>query len=215
VIATRTKIELASGILAAALCIYGLHEARAEHEARAAAEATAKSAQAQIADAQRQRDALVAADRERNAETQQKIAVLEKSAAQAKTPEQIVKWLPRQLPPLPAPFEITLPPATPQNLTPPAEVSIPQADLVPLRELTLKAQACEAELPAAQSGLSSCQQQLKMAGEQLSAAEHQRDAYKTALQGGTFWQRIKSRAKEALFIAGGTAAVMCGTGHCK
>lgn len=212
----RTKLELAAGILAAALCIYGLRQARAEHRARAAAEATAKTAQSQIIEAQKQRDQLAAADAARDQAAQQKISALEKSAAAAQTPQQIIKWLPAQLPKsIPQPIILHQEPQTLANPAPEITAQIPEADLVPLKNLTLEAQTCLADLPAAQQNLTSCQRQLQLAGEQLSAAERQRDAYKAALKGGTFWQRLKSRAKEALFVGGATAAVMCGSGHCK
>ena len=48
-----------------------------------------------------------------------------------------------------------------------------------------------------------------------SAAENQRDAYKAALKGGTFWTRTKKAAK---FLAIGGAigvGLVCASGHCK
>src|SRR5690242_885668 len=94
----RTKIEAGAAIAALALAIFAMHELRAEHRARAAAESTARAAQTQITEAQKQRDQLAAEDAARDKSAQQKIADLEKSAAAAQTPQQIIKWLPAQLP---------------------------------------------------------------------------------------------------------------------
>lgn len=55
--------------------------------------------------------------------------------------------------------------------------------------------------------LTSCQQQLKDAGAKLSAAEKERDDWKTAAKGGTWAKRIKSGAiKVGIGIAIGVAA---------
>lgn len=209
----RTKIEAAIAAVFLLCAVLGL---RAERKARAAAEAVAKTEQAQIADLAKQRDNLAAGDRARDRAAQQTIAALQKSAAAAQTPAQIIKWLPAQLPKsIPQPVIIHEEPKTLENPAPNFQATIPQADLVPLKNLALDAQTCAAALPVAQQNLSSCKAQLKLAGEQLSAAEKERDAYEQALKGGTFWQRTKSGAKKIAIGVGLGVAVVCGSGHCK
>lgn len=220
---SRTRLEAAAGILALAFCVYGVHEYRAERRARAAAEATAKAAQAQIVDAQHQRDVLARADASRDADAQKEIAGLQAQAAKAATPKQIVAYLNAELAKntkLPVPVEIALPPVNqsltlPPNGLPSATLSIPAPDLQPLRDLAVQAQQCAVELPVAKSDLSSCQTQLKLAGEQLSAAERQRDAYAAALKGGTWWHRTVHALKIFGIGAAAGAAAVCGSGHCK
>jgi len=117
-------------------------------------------------------------------------------------------------PALPQPIAISIPAPTAQSPTPSAIARIPEEDLAPLKNLAVQAQTCAAELPAAQQNLSSCQSQLKLAGEQLSAAQRESAAWKKAAK-GTFWTRLKTRAKWLSIGVGFGAAALCGSGHCK
>jgi hypothetical protein len=206
----REKFEVVGVLVIMGLVSVGIEQ----HDLRVKAEATVEKQQARIDDAQKQRDDQAAADRDRDAKTAAAIADLQKKAAAAVTPQQIAKWIPAQLGDLPLPISIAVPPATAGNPTPAAVATIPEQDLAPLRNMVEEMQTCSIALPAAQQDLASCKTQLTEAGAQLSAAEKQRDAYKQALKGGTFWHRVKHDGK-VLAIGGAiAAAAICGTGHC-
>lgn len=210
----RTRIEIVVLILTLAGCATLFRAWLAEHDARLRAEASAKQEQLAIADLQKQRDSLARADRQRDATAEATIAQLKAQAAAAKTPEQIARWLPKEIP-LPKPLTVRVPPATAQNPSPPAIAAVPEEDLAPLRDFVLQAKTCAVALPAAQADLSSCQEQLRLAGEQLSASERESAAWKRAAK-GTFWGRLKRGAKWfAIGAAAGAAAATCASGHCK
>jgi hypothetical protein len=76
-------------------------------------------------------------------------------------------------------------------------------------------QTCFLKLTAAQADLSSRDERLKLAGEQLSAVQNERDAAIKAAKGGGFWSRVH-RSSKWLVIGGALAGgAICGTGHCK
>jgi hypothetical protein len=120
--------------------------------------------------------------------------------------------------PLPAPIvlhpagEAGSPGQAPQI---PPYAAIPAADLPALKDFIVQAKTCAVELPEAQQELSSCQAQAKLAARKLADVEKERDAYKVALKGGTWWHRVKHDAK-AIAIGGAIGVVaMCATGHCR
>lgn len=211
--ALRTRIEIAVVIMMLAAGVALFRAWLSQHDARLRAEATARQEQTAIADLQKQRDLLVQGDKARDATAAATIAELTKAAAAQKTPQQIARWLPREIS-LPKPLSIQAPRATAQNPAPPAIATIPQEDLAPLRDFVLQAKTCAVALPAAQADLSSCRDQLKLAGEQLSAAECESAAWKKAAK-GTFWGRLKRGAKWFAIGAAAGAAAVCASGHCK
>jgi hypothetical protein len=147
-----------------------------------------------IASAQKQAKDIQAAEAERDKETAATVAAFQQAAAKQVTPEQIAAWIPKQLS-TPQPITFTIPPATPQNPTPNATASIPAADLPALRDQITACQTCSVKLSTAQADLSSRDQRLTLAGQQLSALTKERDAAVTAAKGGGKWQRIKRAAK--------------------
>lgn len=167
-----------------------------------------------IAEAQAQIRALQEADKVRDKATQSAVAEMHHAAAQTQTPLQIVKWLPTQLD-TPSPIRFSVPAPTASNPTPDAMASIPQQDLPSLRDLLESCKECKVELNAAQQDLASKNQQLRLAGEQLSATERQRDAAVTAAKGGTFWHRVGRNTHWLLVGAGAGAAALCATRHCR
>ncbi|MGH9685306.1 MAG: hypothetical protein ACRD4S_17050 [Candidatus Acidiferrales bacterium] len=189
-LSSRAILEIVAAIIVLALAMLGFHEWRSAHDAMLQAQAIEKSEKADIASLQKQRDTLTAGDKARDAKAAATITELTKQAAAVKTPKQIVKWLPTQIP-LPQSLSIELPPATLQNPTPEAIASIPQADLAPLKDFIVQGKTCAVELPAAQQDLTSCQSQLKLAGEQMSAVERERDAYKKASKGTWLSRTLK------------------------
>lgn len=210
----RAKLEIAAAIAALLFAFYGFHTWLAEHDARVRADAAVAAAQKQFDETGQQISALKSEDAARQAAADKQLAAIRAESAKATTPQQIAKWMPAQLA-LPAPISIAAPPAEPGQPTPSAIATIPEEDLAPLKDLIVQAKTCAVELPAAQQGLTSCQQQQKLAATQLADVEKQRDAYKLELKGGTFWHRVKHDAKViGIGVAIGAAAT-CASGHCK
>lgn len=211
----RAKLEIAAVLLALAGAGFGFRIWLQEHDDKLRAQASIAAAEKSADRAGAQIKQLQDADKARDAATTEALGKLSANAAAQKTPQQIVKWIPEQIPGLPLPIQSVIPPATPQNPTPAAEFTVPQADLDALRDQVSTCQKNALALPGAQQDLSSCRAQAKLAGEQLAAAEQERDAYKLELKGGTFWTRAK-RAGKWLAIGGAIAGgFICGSGHCK
>lgn len=103
---------------------------------------------------------------------------------------------------------------------------------VPKAELQAYQQACEeckVKVPNLTAQLANKDSQLANAGSQLAKAQQdnqllasnlvertqERDGWKTAAKGGSFWQRL-GRSMKYIGIGGGIAAgLICGSGHCK
>ena len=212
---TREKIDIGIGVLLILAAVAIGNAWLAEHDARVKAEASVAASQKSIDSAAAEKKQLEDEQKARDAQTAAAIAKLGDAATAQKTPQQIVKWLPMQLGPLPAPVQASIAPPTPQDPTPPAIFAIPQADLVALRDQVASCQKMAVALPNAQQGASSCEARAKLSAEQLAAAQDQLDALEQELKGGTVWHRLKSGAKKvAIGVAIGAAAV-CATGHCK
>ncbi|MDE3136894.1 MAG: hypothetical protein KGL59_09995 [Acidobacteriota bacterium] len=183
------------------------------HDARIQAQAKIQ-AQAQIIRAeQQQRQQIEAEQQARDARTARQIAAMQAEVAKVKTAAQIAAWLPKQLP-TPAPVKIEVPQRTAKDPTPAAVATIPQTDLPALRDYVESCQVCPVKLHTAQQDIADKEQQLKLAGEQLTAAEKQRDDAVRAAR-GTFWGRLWTRTKWFVIGAGAGAALLCGSGHCR
>jgi hypothetical protein len=213
----RLKAELAAAVLALGLGVVGVRSWRSERNARAAAEQTAAADQKQIDQASHEITALKSADAARDKQTAVQLADLETAAQAAKTPVQITKYLTASFARsgAPVPVTIMIPAATLANPNPAAIASLPEIDLPFLRDQAEKCQADALEVTTDAADLASCRAQMKLAGEQLSAAENQSDAWKKAANGGTFLTRLKRGAKWFAIGAGAGAVALCGTGHCK
>lgn len=206
----RAKLEIAAAIAALLLGIYGWHRYRIESAARTEALAKVQAAKANFTQAAAQIAELKKQDAARAATVAKQIVQIRDLSARAKTPAQIAKWLPTQVP-LPKPIFLEAPSAA----APEPNAAIPAADLPALRDFIVEAKECAVELPEAQKGLSSCQAQAQLSAQQLADVEKQRDTYKLALQGGTFWHRLEGGAKKIAIGAAIGAAAMCATGHCR
>lgn len=210
----RTKIEIAIGIVLFVACCFGADTWLHEHDARMKAESDAAAQQKIIQSNASQIKAIQAAEAARDEQTTKQVQSIAAAAAAQKTPQQIAAWIPKQMS-TPAPITETIPAATPANPKPDAQFNVPQEDLPILRDDIAKCQECSVKLATAQQDLASKDVVIKKAGEDLSAAEKQRDDYKNALKGGTWLERLKHNSK---FLAiGGAVAVgaVCATGHCK
>ena len=183
------------------------------HGARVQAQAKIQ-AQSQIISADRQQRQQIETEQQaRDARTARQIAAMQAEVAQVKTAAQIAAWLPKQLP-TPAPMKIEVPQGTAKNPAPAAVATIPQTDLPALRDYVESCQVCSVKLHTARQDIAGKVQQLTLAGEQLAAAEKQRDAALRAAH-GTFWGRLWTRTKWFVIGAGAGAVLLCGSGHCR
>lgn len=212
-ITTREKGIAIAVLVFLVLLAFAAHFWMQEHDARITAEATVKASQKVADDAASRMKELAAQDAQRATQTAAQLEAMQKMVAQVKTPQQIAQWLPQQAQ-VPQPITVNIPPATPADPTPPATFSVPQADLPSLRDAVEKCQECGVKLTSALSDVASRDQQLKQAGERLSATEKERDAYKVAAK-GTFWKRASTAGKYISLGVGIAVAVTCGSGHCK
>jgi hypothetical protein len=171
-------------------------------------------AQDEIIGADRQQRRQIEAEQQaRDAQTARQIEAMQAEVAQVKTAAQIAAWLPKQLP-TPKPVKIEVPQSTAKDPAPAAVAAIPQTDLPALRDYVESCKVCSVKLHTAQQDIADKERQLKLAGEQLAAAEKQRDAAVRAAH-GTFWERLWTRTKWFVIGAGAGAALLCGSGHCQ
>ena len=202
-------------VLAIVAVAWAGHSWIAEHDARVKAEASVAASQKSIDSAAAEKKQLIDEQKARDAATSAAIAKLADAAAAQKTPQQIVKWLPMQLGPLPAPVKASIAPSTPQDPVPPAVFTVPQADLAALRDQVASCQKNAIALGNAQQDASSCEARAKLSAQQLADAQEQVKALELELKGGTFWHRLKSGAKKVAIGAAIGAAAVCASGHCK
>lgn len=211
---TRTKIEIALGLLLAAAAVFVFYSWLEAHDDRVKMQATV-NAQSKVIDQQKQDAAALAAEENRrDAALSTQLGAMREAAGKLQTAQQIAAWIPAQLK-TPAPIAISVPPATKTNPAPPATASIPQVDLPALRDSLESCSECQTRLGVAQQDIASRDAQLKIAGEQLSAMQRERDAAMQAAKGGGFWTRLKRNSKWFAIGAGLGAAALCGTSHCK
>lgn len=204
-----------AGAALAALCVAGwaFSAWKGSHDAWIRAQGKIQ-AQAQVINAERKQSRQLAAEEQaRDAKTARQITAMRAEVAQVKTAAQIAAWLPKQVP-TPAPIKIKTPRSTPKNPSPAAVATIPQTDLPTLRDYVESCKVCSVKLHTAQRDINDQEHQLKLAGEQLTATEKQRDAALRAAH-GTFWERLWTRTKWLVVGTGAGAALLCGTGHCR
>jgi hypothetical protein len=211
---SRQKWEIAGGAVALLIVAIAGGAWLGAREDGIRMKATIDAQQQLIATTVKQSKDLQDAEAARDKLTAANVAVLASAAAKQVTPAEIATWLPKQLAG-PQPITFTIPAATAANPTPNATASIPEADLPALRDQVEKCQECAVKLAAAEADVSSRDERLTLAGEELSAMTKERDAAVTASKGGSFWSRTKRAAKWFVIGAGVAAAGVCGSGHCK
>lgn len=210
----RTKIEItALGLLLiSSVAIVRSWLADRDDSNRLKAALSAQSAL--IQQAQQQMQALMDADRRRDAQAQSAIAAMQRAVAKVQTPEQIASWISSQVQ-TPVPIRVTIPAPTTTNSSPDAIVAIPQRDLPSIRDEIESCKECSVKLHTSEEDLASKSQQLQLAGEQLSATQRQRDAAIAATKGGSLWRRLRRNSRWMLFGATATTAALCISKHCK
>jgi hypothetical protein len=210
----RTKIEIA--LLGLVLSASGLllRSWLEAHDERTRLQAILDAQKTVIRQVQQQIQTLANDEKQRDAQAQSAIATMRRDLAGIQTPKQIASWIPSQLP-TPSPITLTVPAASPSNPKPDAVAQIPPQDLPSIRDAIESCKECTLELQTAQQNISSKNQQIQLAGEQLSAVGRQRDAAIAAAKGGTFWHRLRQQTKWLLLGAGAAAASLCTSGHCR
>jgi len=215
-ILTRGHLEVAGGVLGLILSILGVRTWLQEHDARIHAEETVAANQKIVAASDAKEKSLEAEITARDQAAASRESAMMDAVKNLKTTQQIVPYIQREVAPnAPLPITINVPPATKDNPTPNATISIPQLDLPAFRDRLSKCDIDAIQVETCNADSVTKAEQLKVAGEKLSAVSNERDAYKTELAGGTFWRRTKTALKW-LGVGGGIAiAATCGTGHCK
>ena len=80
--------------------------------------------------------------------------------------------------------------------------AIPVSELGSAADLVTSCEQCKLDLTASQSNVSSLQKQVGNDATALKAMQAERDDYKTALKGGTFWSKVKHDSKVVLIGIG-------------
>jgi hypothetical protein len=213
---TRGHLEIVAGVLFLGGAAYGGSTWIAEHDARLKAEVTVQANEKASKDAETKSIALKneIADRDRASADREKAMIA--AIANLKTPQQIAPYVQKELAPGSLqPIIVSVPAATKDNPIPNATITIAQADLPVLRDRLSKCDTDANALTTCKADAVSNAERSRLAGEKLSAAENERDAYKTELKGGTFWRRTKSAIRFILIGGAIGAAAVCGSGHCK
>lgn len=213
---TRLQLEIAGGAIAFALLGYVGVTWLAEHDARLKAETVISANQSKEKEADAREESLKDELAKRDESARDREEKMLDAVKNLKTPAQIVPYVQKDLVPgAPTPIVVTVPAATKDNPTPDATITLSQADLPVLRDRLSKCDLDADKLNVCQADAATNAERLKTAGEKLSAAENERDAYKTELKGGTFWRRTKTALKIAGITVAATIGAACGTGHCK
>jgi hypothetical protein len=168
--------------------------ARQDSQKLAATLAAQNIALQQASDREKQRDSQLAAT----------LSAIQSAKRAVRTPQQAAEQIPKILPPLPLPVSVHIPnltvPLPPGETQPPASVSIPQPDLVPLYDALQDCRSSEAQADALQKDLADEKAR-------SAALTQQRNAAIAAAHGGTFLVRLKRAVKWfAIGIAVGAAA---------
>jgi hypothetical protein len=212
---SRAKVELACGVLFLASALFGFRILLEEHDDKIKAQADITAAQKAFDQLALDRKSHEAADQARDEATAKQIDAMQKLASQIQTPAQIAKWLPQQVPGIPQPITITIPPATAHNPQPDAIASIPQVDLPIVKGAVEKCREVSLKLSTCQQDLASRDAQIKLANDQINQIKNENGDLQAELKGGTFFARVKRAGKWIVIgaIAGGAA--VCGSGHCR
>jgi hypothetical protein len=198
---TSLLFRVAGILVFIALVAFLVFEARAWRQERARLKDEISAAQKLVQDAE-------ARQKQRDLELGDTLRQIAQKKASVRTPQQIVRELPTDLP---LPFPIQLPPAVPGDVhasTPGASgagtaqpmAGLPVADLKPLYDFVQDCKSCQAERKTVRRDLTD--EQAKSA-----ALAHERDAALKLARGGSFWQRTGRAAKWfGLGVLAGAAA---------
>jgi hypothetical protein len=210
----RTKLEIALAVLVCACFAVVFSAWLQSRDDRIRMQVTIAAQKTAIEGFRDQMQSIRDGQAKRDAATASAISAMQQAVAKIRTPQQIAGWLPKQVK-LPAPVTLAIPPSTAQNLRPDATAIIPQQDLVPIKVAVEGCKECALRLSTAQKDLLGSNQQVKIASEELSAMQRERDAALTASRGGSFWTRVRRSAKWFAIGSAVAAGALCSSGHCK
>ncbi|MGA9185584.1 MAG: hypothetical protein WBZ32_09835 [Candidatus Acidiferrales bacterium] len=211
---TKTKIiiVLTGLLLSGSIAIFAAW--LESHDDRVRMQATVSEQKTIVESLQRQMQTIQDEESKREAAAASALAAMRQAVAKIRTPQQIAEWLPKQVQ-LPAPVTLSIPAAAPQDALPDATATIPQQDLAPIKTAVEGCKECALNVASLRQDLAGKQQQLKLAGEELSATERERDAAIAASKGGNVWIRLRRGAKWFAVGAGVALGALCSSGHCK
>ena len=112
----------------------------------------------------------------------------------AATPQDVAT-LATQLMNLKQPIQFVTPPATPSNPNPQPIAQLAASDTPQVKAYLQECESCKLKLPSLQSDLSGKEQVIKNLNDSLKATQDERDSWKAATKGGTFFTRLKRNAK--------------------
>ena len=216
VISHKTLAIILAFVLVVVLIVGGLaiYDAVGEHVARLAAEAQAAADQ-KIADAARASNTTLETANQQLAAAKQKSDELASQALAQISQQRSAATTPEQMASLIHSFSGQTPVITQQPATA-TSPSIPLATL-PLPALTdyeAACQKCSVSLKAANSDVASLttsnqnlQKEMQNAQTEIAEAQKEAASYKTALKGGTFWQKFKHDSKVVVISVAAGAAI--------
>jgi apolipoprotein N-acyltransferase len=194
-------VKIGVAVVVLSLLALAGYELVQEHDARVKAEATVAATQKNIDDAKKDAAAV-------QSDLAMRLAALERQKQAPATAPQIVIDAQKLFPNLPQQLQVVQHPPVQTVVdgkmveTPSAPVvQIPQVDFQTLQNGAIAYQENDAKLTACNLTAADTQKE-------LADTATERDAYKAALKGGTFWQRLKHDAKTigiTAAIAGGVA----------
>ena len=209
---TREKVLLAIVSVLLVLLWIGFTAWRGQHALNAAATAQADQREKTITQAETEIDQAKADQARTAGNLQAALKALDAEKAKPVTPALFVADLNKAVPNLPEPVSIEAKPETipavaeTKATTSETQVVIPAADLPALKAYKIGCDENAAKLTACQLTAASLSEQLDGAGRQLKATADERDSWKKAAKGGSFWARLRKRVK-CVAISGASAAV--------
>lgn len=133
--------------------------------------------------------------------------------ARAQTPQDVAALV-ASLMKLQNPVTIVQPPATPENPHPAPIAQVSTEDAPAVKKYVEVCEECKIKLPAAEAQLTASEREKQVLASQLIERTSERDTWRNAARGGSFWQRTKHAGKWG--VIGGAAAIViaCALGHC-
>jgi len=119
-----------------------------------------------------------------------------------------------QLAKLPAPVTITTPAPTKENPNPAPVATVPQPDFGTVVAYAKDCETCKLEQLKDRADLADRQKQMQLAEQQIQQLKREnQDLLKPVKH--TFFQRLKTNAKQEIIGGAIAVAVVCALGHCK
>lgn len=131
----------------------------------------------------------------------------------AQTPQDVATLV-ASLMKLQNPVTIVQPPATPENLHPAPVAQVSTEDAPAVKRYLQECEECKIKLPAAEAQLTASEREKQLLASQLVERTAERETWKNAANGGSFWQRAKHAGKWSAIGGAAVIAIACAIGHC-